>query len=115
MTKYAKKDLRDTFQEQIKKYKATIGFITPEERKELNKWAIAGNNPYDNPYLLYGDDGRPMYFIDAMRITQDMLRNPEDYYWNGSAKTFAEDMSLINASTDGCETGINLEEGTPLF
>ena len=69
------------FREQLKKYKAEIGSMSPEEQKELREWVDAGNSPYDNPYLLYGDDGWPMDFINADRTADDMKHNPENYHW----------------------------------
>jgi len=84
MSKYTKKDLRDMFRDQFRRYKAEIGHLTPDERKELNKWADNGNSPYDNPYLLYGENGHPMDFIDAARTDEDMWRNPGNYTFGGA-------------------------------
>jgi hypothetical protein len=113
MIKYNKQEMKDLYREQLKAYKAEIGPMTPEERKELNKWVATGNNPYDNPYLLYRDDGHPMDFIDATRTAEDMWRNPEEYRWSGSGKTFAECMRLIDAGIDVFEMGISLDEEAP--
>jgi len=83
MIKYTKKDLKDILRKELKKYKAEIGSITPEEQKELHEWVAAENSPYDNPYWLYGDNGYPMDFIDAMRTDEDMRINPGDYNFGG--------------------------------
>lgn len=91
MIKYAQKDLRDMFREQLKEYKASVGPMTPEERKELDKWADSGHSPYDNPYLLYGGDGTLMGFIDAMRTAEDMLCNHEGYYWGCESEPIQKD------------------------
>ena len=34
---------------------------------------------YDNPHYLYEEDGRPMSYIEANRIAEDMFRNPQNY------------------------------------
>jgi hypothetical protein len=64
----------------LREYEAAIGDMTPEERDELRKWAADGHSPYDNPCFLYGEDGRIMDFITAIRIDEDMMNNPEDYF-----------------------------------
>jgi len=83
MSKYTKKELKDMFRDQFRRYKAETGPLAPDELKGLNKWADNGNSPYDNPYSLYGEDGRPMDFIDAMRTDEDMRRNPVNYHFGG--------------------------------
>ena len=61
-------------------YEAEIGDITRQERAELHKWVSDGHSPYDNPCLLYGENGRLLDFITAIRIDGDMMRNPQDYF-----------------------------------
>ena len=67
----------------LKEYEAGIDSITAEERRELHKWIADGNSPYDNPCLLYEEDGCLMDYISAIRINDDMLNNP-DYYQFGT-------------------------------
>lgn len=44
--------------------------LTAEEKCRLRKWIAEGNNAADNPWLMAGEDGRPLDFITALR---DML------------------------------------------
>jgi len=83
MIKYTKKEVEAVLREEFKKYEAAIGTMTPEERKELHEWAAARNSAYDNPCLLWDDDGHPFDFITALRIDEDMRSNPEDYHFGG--------------------------------
>ena len=62
-----------------KEYEKTINDLTPQERIELLEWVDDGNRVYDNPYCMFGEDGSPMDFVKAYRITIDMLDNPQDY------------------------------------
>ena len=81
MVEYTEKERRSALRKEMRKYVVEIGRITSDEQKELREWVNDGNSVYDNPYLLYGDDGRPMDFIDATRTFEDMRRNPENYCW----------------------------------
>ena len=47
--------------------------MTQEERQELLAWVKDGNSVYANPSLLSDDRGRPMDFIAALRIDDDMI------------------------------------------
>ena len=64
----------------LKAYESKIGDMTEPERDELRKWVADGNSPYGNPCLLYGENGHILDFITAIRIDEDMMRNPEDYF-----------------------------------
>jgi hypothetical protein len=44
--------------------------LTAEEKYRLRKWIAEGNDAADNPWLMAGEDGRPLDFITALR---DML------------------------------------------
>lgn len=44
--------------------------LTAEEKCRLRKWIADGNDPAYNPWLMSGEDGRPLNFISAWR---DML------------------------------------------
>ena len=61
-------------------YEAEIGYMTRQERADLHEWVSDGHNPYDNPCLLYGENGRLLDFITAIRIDEDMALNPLEYF-----------------------------------
>ena len=44
--------------------------MTIEEKARLQEWVNDGNDEHDNPWLMAGEDGRPLDFITALR---DML------------------------------------------
>jgi hypothetical protein len=46
--------------------------MTSEERVELRKWVREGNSPYENPWLLYGDNGCLIDFVSAMRFDEEL-------------------------------------------
>lgn len=46
--------------------------MTVEERHRLRKWIADGNDAADNPWLMAGEDGRPLYFITAWREMLDL-------------------------------------------
>ena len=79
MNTYTQKELKRMLYKELKRYEAEIGHISPEERKGLRGWAMHGGGVYDNPYLLYGENGHPFDYITASRITRDMQDNPKDY------------------------------------
>jgi len=79
MVEYTEKERRSALRKEMRKYVAEIGRVTSDEQKELREWVNDGNSVYDNPYSLYGDDGRAMDFIDATRTFEDIWRNPENY------------------------------------
>jgi len=64
---------------ELKSYEAEIEDLTDEERKDLHEWVADGNSVYDNPYYMSEDNGKPMDYIEAIRITADMRENPENY------------------------------------
>jgi hypothetical protein len=65
--------------EELKEYIATIGELTDDEIKELKAWVAAGNSVNDNPFYIVYEGNRPMDFIAARRIEEDMFNHPEDY------------------------------------
>ena len=77
--------------EQMKEYLAWNGSTTKEEREELREWVSAGNSVYDNPYFLYGEDGAPIDYLQAIRTTEDMRNNPDDYYWGRTTEQAVSD------------------------
>jgi len=85
MIEYTEKEFKSMMLKELKKYEAAIGHITPDERKGLRKWVKRGNSPYDNPCLLWDEDGRTMDFITAIRIWEDMCNNPKNYHFGESS------------------------------
>jgi len=79
MTNYTKKDRKNVLHSELKQYEATIGHISPEERKSLYEWVAAGNQAICNPYCLCEENGNPMDYITAIRLIEDMNRHPENY------------------------------------
>ena len=80
MIKYTAKDMKGVLRKELREYEVTIGYMTPDELKELREWVAAGNSVHCNPHILYGDDGHPMDYITANRIAEDMNRNPDNYH-----------------------------------
>ena len=54
----------------------TIGDLSATEKEELRAWVADDNSVYDNPFLLYGEDGWPMDYINASRVETEMY---DDY------------------------------------
>ena len=52
--------------------------MTSDERKELHKWVAKGRSPYDNGDYIYGENGCPMDFVNAMRFVNDQLERFEN-------------------------------------
>ena len=46
---------------------------TEEEMKSLNEFIKEGGSFDENPYMIYGESGHPMNFIDAYRFL-DVIR-----------------------------------------
>jgi len=46
--------------------------LTAEEKCRLRKWIADGNDAADNPWLMAGEDGRPLDFITAWREMLDL-------------------------------------------
>ena len=74
----------------LKAYEDKIGHITGMERTELRKWVDDGNSPYANPCLIYGENGRILDFITAIRLDEDMRRNPEDYFPHSDLEQYGD-------------------------
>ena len=57
-----------------------VGAMSADEYRWLSHWFWReGESVRGNPWHLYGEDGRLMDFIDAMRTVEDMAANPQDY------------------------------------
>ena len=61
---------------ELKEYMKTIGGLSATEKQELRAWVADDNSVYDNPFLLYGEDGWPMDYINASRVETEMY---DDY------------------------------------
>ena len=61
---------------ELKEYMKTIGDLSTTEKQEIQAWVADGNSVYDNPFLLYGENGWLMDYITAYRVNADMY---EDY------------------------------------
>ena len=90
-------EIREYLRGKLNDYMSIVGNLTPEEKKDLRKWVADGNSVYDNPCLLYGEDGHPMDYITAIRIDADMY---EDYI-NGTGKYVFGD---LDAGIDSGDT-----------
>ncbi|MCL1914821.1 MAG: hypothetical protein FWG10_13330 [Eubacteriaceae bacterium] len=54
--------------------------MSVDEYSELSCWFWRERNSvHSNPWLLYGEDGRLMDFINDMRIAVEMAANPHGY------------------------------------
>ena len=76
---YNTKSIKAYLREELKEYLRTIGEITVEEKRELQKWVASGKSVNDNPYLLYDESGYLFDFIRGCRIGIDMCENPSYY------------------------------------
>jgi len=78
---YTAKEYRALLCRELREYESEIGDMTADELSGLRKWVADGNSPYANPCLIYDDDGRIIDYIQAVRIEEVMLKNPDDYMW----------------------------------
>lgn len=76
---YVRSDLTDMLPTGLQEYEAMFEYMTQAERKELHDWVNAGNQVICNPWYMAGEDGRPLDYITASRIVDDMVTNTEDY------------------------------------
>jgi hypothetical protein len=56
---------RNFLSKRLHEYEAATE-MTKEERKELREWVTDGHDPFDNPWNIYGENGWPMDYIQAM-------------------------------------------------
>lgn len=57
---------KDSLRKRLLEYEA-VTEMTKEERKELREWVADGHDPFDNPWYIYGENGWPMDYIQALR------------------------------------------------
>ena len=77
-------DLRNRMREELqtlRKYEQIFDEMNSEEKHDLREWIVNGNSVNSNPFRIYGENGCLMDFIEASRIAEDMVNNPEDYGW----------------------------------
>jgi len=75
-------DLRSRMREELqtlKKYEQIFDEMTAEEKYELREWIVNGHSVNSNPFLIYGENGGLMDFVEASRVADDMAANPEGY------------------------------------
>jgi hypothetical protein len=73
------KSFMDMLYRDLKEYENSFDDITLKERKDLRQWVKDGNSVYENPGLFSCENGDPMDYITAVRIIEDMRKNPGDY------------------------------------
>jgi hypothetical protein len=61
-------------QNEHKEYIGNTFGLTKKEKKELLKWVKGGNSVYENPYSMSDEYGRPMDFIDVMRVGKELMK-----------------------------------------
>jgi hypothetical protein len=90
-------DLRNLLRDELRtlrKYEELFDDMTAEEKHELREWLANGNSANSNPHLIYGENGCLMDFIDASRAAEDMIANPEDYFWRPEKESDALDEDI---------------------
>ena len=73
---YVKYERKKALRKELREYIPAFSDMTYEERKELNDWVADGNSPYENPYSICDDSGRPMDFVNGLRFASDMAEMP---------------------------------------
>lgn len=63
---------RVLLKKQFDDYKKEVS-MSREELRELTKWVLGGNSPYDNGDYIYTEYGVPMDFISALRFQKEHL------------------------------------------
>ena len=60
---------------ELREYLETIGDISEDERSGLLEWVGSGNSVYDNPGCLCDEGGRPLDYIDGIRICESLYED----------------------------------------
>jgi hypothetical protein len=63
----------------LHEYEEMFDNMTNEEKDDLREWIVNGNSVNSNPYMIYGENGCLMDFINASRAAEDMANNPGSY------------------------------------
>lgn len=72
--------------------------MTPEERKDLEKWVAAGNSPYENGDWICYEGGGLVDFITAERMMKEQIE------WFDSL-SYEEQQELLHPERECCEAG----------
>lgn len=75
-------DLRNVLEAELRtlrEYEAMFDDMTMDEKRELHDWLANGRSVNSNPNLLYGENGCLLDFINARRMDEDMVANPDHY------------------------------------
>jgi type I site-specific restriction endonuclease len=91
---YSEKEKQELLHKDLKEYEAMFDDMTAAERKALRKWVAESNSAGENPYLLYGDDGHPIGFIEAWRIGEEMAAHPGRFQYTDMVNAVGEDTLL---------------------
>ena len=78
---------------ELKEYEKTFSDLTSEEEIMLREWVKDGNSVYANPYLYSDDRGRPLDFINTIRIDAEMfseMMNPTQIHTNNCCSAFMD-------------------------
>lgn len=95
---------REFLSKRLHEYEIAIE-MTKEERKELREWVAEGNDPFDNPWNIYGENGWPMDYIQAMHEDMwmcEQMKNltPEEleliYQEQEEAKISSSDLEILD-------------------
>ena len=65
--------------ETLQEYIEMFDDMTQEEKDELREWMAHGKSVNSNPNFFYGENGCLLDFINARRMDEDMVENPENY------------------------------------
>jgi hypothetical protein len=63
-----------------------MGGMAAAGRNGLRDWLMSGNSFNDNPFGICGEDGRPIDYVRAYIITEEMLAAPGGFSWGRSEK-----------------------------
>ena len=88
------KEHKISLRKELKEYAAAIEDLTDEELNELREWVSQGNSVYDNPCYMSEDNGKPMNYIEAVRIMTDMRENPENYWSEQKMRSYTDDIEI---------------------
>lgn len=88
-------ELRNILSAQFQEYEKAMD-MSIEERRELYQWVRSGHSPYDNGWYICDEDGCPLDFVSALRITEDETVMASATY---AYDTFVDEpMILVGAS-----------------
>jgi hypothetical protein len=77
--RHCAKEYKKELRRDLGEYERAIADLTDEERTSLHLWVANGNSVYENPYHMTDDSYRPIGYIKAIRITEELWGNSEHY------------------------------------